>query len=95
LLDAITFLFSAALILTLPELPPAPGETVSGLLAETRDGLVYVARHPVARAVVVSLLLGVAFVSVDLVALVFLARDALGAGEVGFGVLSAVHGAGV
>jgi MFS family permease len=87
LLDAITFLFSAALILTLPTLPPAPGET--------RDGLVYVARHPVARAVVASLLLGVAFVSVDLVALVFLARDALGAGEVGFGVLFAAHGMGM
>lgn len=93
--DAVTFVLSAALALTLRAMPATVGETASGLLAETRDGLVYVARNPAARAVVVSLLLGVAFVSVDLVALVFLARDALGAGDIGFGVISAAHGVGM
>ncbi len=93
--DALTFLLSVVLIFLLPALPAVPKESSSGLLSETRDGLAYVARNPVVRAVVVSLLLGVAFVSVDLVALVFLARDALGAGDVGFGVLSAAHGVGM
>ena len=95
--DALTFVISAALILTLPVLRVAGvvGESVAGILAETRDGLVYVARHPVARAVVVGLLAGVTFLGVDLVALVFLARDSLEMGPTGYGLLVAAHGVGM
>lgn len=95
--DALTFLISATLILTLPALPTVRevGESASGILAETREGIVYVARHPVARAIVVGLLAGVTFLGVDLVAVVVLADDALKAGPTGYGVLVAAHGVGM
>lgn len=95
--DALTFVASAALIFTLPALPTARevGERAAGVLAETREGLVYVARHPVARAIVVGLLAGVTFLGVDLVALVFLAGDSLKAGPAGYGLLLAAHGVGM
>ena len=50
---------------------------------------------PVARAVVVTLFLGVAFAGIDNVALVFLSRDVLGAGAIGFGVVAAAFGIGM
>ena len=95
--DALTFLLSAALILSLPVLPAAPkeGTPASGLLAEVRDGVAYAVRHRAVRAALVGLFLGVLFVALDGVALVFLAREALGAGEAGYGVLAAAHGAGM
>ena len=95
--DALTFLASAALIFTLPALPTVRevGERAAGVFVETREGLVYVARHPVARAVVVGLLAGVTFLGVDLVALVFLAGDSLKAGPAGYGLLLAAHGVGM
>ena len=96
--DALTFLVSAALILALPALPPVPkdGEAPPrSFLAEARDGLLYVSGHPVARAVVLALLLGVTFLAVDVVALVFLAKDSLDAGDVGYGVLFSAHGVGM
>ena len=95
--DALTFVVSAALILTLPALPTVRevGESAAGILAETKEGIVYVARHPVVRAVVIGLLAGVTFLGVDLVAVVALADNALKAGPTGYGVLVAAHGAGM
>lgn len=48
-----------------------------------------------ARAVVAALFFGVAFAGVDNVALVFLSRDVLGAGPLGFGVVAAAFGIGM
>ncbi len=95
--DALTFLASAALLFTLPALPTVRevGERAAGVFVETREGLVYVVRHPVARAAVVGLLAGVTFLGVDLVALVFLAGDSLKAGPAGYGLLLAAHGVGM
>jgi MFS family permease len=94
--DAVSFLLSAALLLRVPPLPPdrSPSER-SSFFADTREGLVYVRRHAVARAVVVTLFLGVAFAGIDNVALVFLSRDVLGAGPLGFGVVAAAFGVGM
>ncbi len=55
--------------------------TTTSFLADTRAGLAYVRRHAVARAVVVTLFLGVAFAGIDNVALVFLSSEVLGAGR--------------
>jgi MFS family permease len=60
-----------------------------------RDGIGFVARHAVARAVVVTLFVGVAFAAVDNVALVFLTRDELGGGEAAFGVVTSAFGFGM
>ncbi|MGZ6545459.1 MAG: MFS transporter [Actinomycetota bacterium] len=94
--DAASFLLSAALLLRVRPLPPdrSPSER-SSFFADTREGLAYVRRHPVARAVVVTLFLGVAFAGIDNVALVFLSRDVLGAGPLGYGVVAAAFGIGM
>jgi MFS family permease len=95
LANAITFAIGAALLLRLPALPPEVDTERAGLLRETRAGLSYALRHPVARAIVVGLGLGVLFAAVDDVALVFLAREELGVGALGFGVLASSYGVGM
>jgi MFS family permease len=79
----------------LPPFAPqgADGQRV-GLLKGTWEGLRYALGHPVARALVIGLGFGVLFAAVDDVALVFLAREDLRAGAVGFGVLVSVYGIG-
>lgn len=95
--NAVTFALSALLFARLPSLPPAPVPEEARLtfLADVRAGFEYVAAHRAARAVVLSLFLGVTFAAVDNVALVFLARDNLGAGPVGFGSAAAAFGVGM
>lgn len=101
LFDAATFLVSAAFLWRLPALPPAQvvGESaVSGVrkfAEEFREGLSYLLRHRVARAVGVGMFLSVAFAAMDNVALVFLTRDTLGAGEAGYGLALSAWGAGM
>jgi MFS family permease len=98
-LDALTFLVSAALLSRLPALPPAgearPGSRTVALLRESRDGLLFVARHRLVRVACLGLFLGVVFLALDGAALVFLAREALGAGETGYGLLASAHGVGM
>jgi MFS family permease len=94
--NALSFVACAALVRTLRPLPPeAPGNDGVGLVKGTGQGLRYAIRHPVARVLVIGLGLGVMFAAVDDVALVFLARDELGAGSVGYGVLVSVYGVGL
>lgn len=94
--NALTFVISAALLAALPALPPEPtDEPKPSLLRGTREGLVYTLRHPVARALAVGLGFGVMFAAVDDVALIFLARDELGAGALGYGVLASAYGVGL
>ena len=96
--DALTFLVSAALLFRVSSLPPVPREATGlfgGFIGEVRDGVFYVMRRPLVRALTVGLLLGVTFLAVDVVALVFLARESLGAGAAGYGMLSAGHAVGM
>lgn len=94
--DALSFLLSAAVLLGVPKLPPIRSRSEhTSFLADTHEGLAYVRRHAVARAVVITLFLGVAFAGIDNVALVFLSRDVLGAGALGFGVVAAAFGMGM
>lgn len=64
-------------------------------LGDTRAGLVYLARHPTARAVALGLFLVVTFAGLTNVALVFLARDVLGATDAGYGLLATAYGVGM
>jgi MFS family permease len=94
--DAISFLLSALVLLGVPKLTPdRPRSERASFLTDTREGLAYVRHHAVARAVVITLFLGVAFAGIDNVALVFLSRDVLGAGPLGFGVVAGAFGMGM
>lgn len=94
--DAGSFLLSALLLLGVPKLLPAIRRADrERFMPEMRAGLAYARSHPVARAVVVTLFLGVAFAGIDNVALVFLARDQLGAGPAGFGAVASAFGVGM
>ncbi|HEY6565940.1 MAG TPA: MFS transporter [Actinomycetota bacterium] len=93
--DAVTFVVSALLLLRVPPLPPAPTAGPTRFWDELREGLAYVRSHPVARAVVLTLFLGVAFAGIDNVALVFLARTTLGASPAVFGAIASAFGIGM
>jgi MFS family permease len=94
--DALSFLLSAAVLVGVPKLPPMLDRSQrAGFMADTREGLAYVHRHAVARAVVTTLFLGVAFAGIDNVALVFLSREVLGAGPFGFGLVASAFGIGM
>lgn len=94
-INSVTFAISAILIRGLPPLLPEAKRQVGELLRDTAAGMSYSLRHPVARALIVGLGFGVMFAAVDDVALVFLARDDLGAGALGYGVLAAAYGIGM
>ena len=94
--DAGSFLLSALLLLGVPKLLPSIRRADrERFMPEMRAGLAYARSHPVARAVVVTLFLGVAFAGIDNVALVFLAREELGAGPAGFGAVASAFGVGM
>ena len=94
-IDAVSFLFSALALSKVPALPPEAKVEVVSFARTIRDGLGFVATHTVARAVVITLFLGVAFAGVDNVALVFLTREELGGDEAAFGVVSSAFGFGM
>jgi MFS family permease len=94
-IDAVSFLLSALALSKVPALPPEGKVEVVSFARTIRDGLGFVATHAVARAVVITLFLGVAFAGVDNVALVFLTREELGGDEAAFGVVSSAFGFGM
>jgi MFS family permease len=95
LVNALSFVVSALLLAGVPRLAERIAEADRGVLAATREGLVYVWRHPVVRTVCLALFFGVALGAMDNVALVFLARETLGTGAKGFGALSSAFGIGM
>jgi MFS family permease len=90
--DAATFVVSALLLVGLPRLPRGGG---TGLWRSTSEGLRHVATHRRLRVLVITLFLVVAFAGMDDVALVFLARDELRAGPLGFGLAASGFGVGM
>ena len=71
----------------LRSLPPDVGGADSpGLLRGTAEGIAFALRNRIARVLIVGLGLDVA--------LVFLARDELGAGALGYGALASIYGVG-
>jgi MFS family permease len=107
LLDAGTFAASALLLGRLPALRRPDGDGAddgaaggalgapAGLGRATRDGLAYLLRARVARAVVLGTFAVVAFNGIDDVALVFLNRDVLGGGDSAIAVLLSAVGIGL
>jgi MFS family permease len=93
--NVVSFVLSAFLISRLPVLPPTEGARDDSLLKQTMEGLRYASSHKVARLVVLSLTFTVAFAALDDVALVFLAREVLGTGAAGFGVMASAYGIGM
>jgi MFS family permease len=92
--NAASFAISAALLTRIPRLPsqPAAGGERPGFFADVAAGLRYTRRHRVTRGIVILLLVGVFFGSLDNVILVFYARRTLHTGPAGFGLLSAGFG---
>lgn len=95
LVNAASFLVSAALTRRVPPAAPAAETEHERLLPAARTAARFIAADPVLRAVSVSLALLVAFLAVDNVALVFLARDTLGASAFVYGLIEAIFGLGM
>lgn len=93
--NALSFMISAAFLARLPSRAPTGSGEREHFLKDTKQGLRFVKDHAVARAIVATLFVGVSFAALDNVALVFLARDELGASEFGFGALNASFGIGM
>jgi MFS family permease len=94
-LNAGSFFASALLLTRLGPLPPLPGVTRDGVMAEVRDGLRYAARHRLLRALLLGTLVFVSFAAVDNVALVFLVRGSLHGSAAGYGAATASFGVGM
>ncbi len=96
LVDAATFLVSAALLALLPAMGTTPGlGRQASFLADARAGLGYAWAEPTVRAVIGGYVAIVACNGIDDVALVFLATDTLGGGERAVGLLLAAVGVGL
>ena len=97
LLDAATFLVSAALLAFLPSLKgDSPTDTARAtFLDDTKAGLRYIWTTPLVRAICLGFFAVVAFTGIDDVALVFLATDTLGGGDSAVGLLLAAVGIGL
>jgi len=103
LADGASFLLSALLLLSMrpgkaPQVVATPADAdhrSQRLWSSMREGAAFVARHAIARAVVVGLFLVTLFVALDNVGLIFLAERSFGAGATGFGALLAGYGAGM
>lgn len=95
LVNAGTFFIGAALLLGMPRMEPTGSSDTSspGFLAGVGAGIAFTWRHRTARAIFLLLLFGIMFASLDNVVLVFLARDVLESGSIGFGLLGTGSGA--
>ena len=96
LLDALTFLASAALLSTirLPALERDGGEQ-EGFFVELRAGFGYLARARVPLAIVAGAFLATLTANATIPAEAFLAKDTFGAGNVGYGLLASLWGGGM
>jgi MFS family permease len=97
LIDALTFVVSAALLASLPSLPPASADESdrNSFLGDAKTGLSYIWSVPVVRIIALGFFAVVAFNGIDDVALVFLAKDSLGGGNSAASVLYAAVGVGL
>jgi MFS family permease len=85
----------AVLLVMLPpirEVAGAERRSGRGLLAEAREGLAYVAHTPVARAVLIGVVLWICFAALDNVALVVLLRDELHSSPGAYGLANSAYG---
>ncbi|MEJ3652491.1 MFS transporter [Actinomycetes bacterium KLBMP 9759] len=101
LVDAASFLLSAALLARLPALPPAADENAAAdapaatLLGQAREGLGYIWSMRPVRIIAIGFCAVVAANGIDDVALLVLATDTLHAGESAVGLLLGAVGIGL
>lgn len=97
LVDAASFLLSAALLASLPSLPPAASgeQGRPSLLHDARLGLGYILSAPAVRVIALGFFAVVLFNGVDDVALVVLAKETLRAGDSAVGLLLGAVGLGL
>ena len=97
LVDAASFLVSAALLASLPSLPPAASgeQERPSLLHDARLGLGYILSAPAVRVIALGFFAVVLFNGVDDVALVVLAKETFRAGDSAVGLLLGAVGLGL
>jgi MFS family permease len=95
LVNAVTFLGSAALTTKVPAMRPPADTEHEPLLAATGTAARFIWDDTMLRTVSISLGLLVAFLAVDNVALVFLVRDTLGGSAFVYGLIEAAFGVGM
>jgi len=95
LLDALSFLASAALLSTIPL--PAPGRDgdEESFMGELRAGFGYLKGARVPLAIVAGAFLATLTANATIPAEAFLAKDTFGAGDVGYGLLASLWGGGM
>ena len=94
LLDALTFLVSAALLSTIPLPTPERGDQ-EGFFRELRAGFGYLAGARVPLGIVAGAFLATLTANAAIPAEAFLARETFGAGNVGYGLLASFWGGGM
>jgi MFS family permease len=95
LVNAVTFLGSAALTTRVPPMRPPEDTEHEPLLRAVRTGGRFVLHNPMLRTVTGSLFLLLCFLAIDNVALVFLVRDTLSGSAFAFGLIEAAFGVGM
>jgi MFS family permease len=95
LVNAATFLGSAALTARVPPTRPPEDTEHEPLLKAARTGARFVWGNTMLRTVSVSLFLLLSFLAVDNVALVFLVRETLGGSAFAYGLIEAIFGVGM
>lgn len=94
-IDAVSFFASAVLLSRLPSMPPVHSDEGGSVWGNARAGLGYIWRTKVVRVIGLGFFGVVAFSGVDDVAMVFLAKDELHAGDSGAAALYAGVGIGL
>lgn len=92
--DAVTYLVSALLLSRIPLPRPERGDS-GGFSAELRAGLGYLAGARVPLAIISGAFLLMLAASITVPAEIFLAKDAFGTGDAGYGLLVAMWGGGM
>jgi MFS family permease len=93
-LDAATYLVSAAFLVRIP-LPRPETEDGTGFVRELRAGFGYLAGARVPLALVVGAFLTMLTINITIPAEVFLAKETFGAGDFGYGLLVGLYGGGM
>jgi MFS family permease len=94
LLDAVTYLVSAAFLSRIPLPSPQGGEDES-FVRELRSGFGYLAEARIPLAIVVGAFLTILTINATVPAEVFLAKETFGAGDAGYGLLVSLWGGGM
>ncbi len=95
LLDALTFLVSAALLSTIPLPAPGQGDGEEGFFQELRAGFGYLAGARVPLVIIAGAFLATLTANAAIPAEAFLAGDTFDAGDVGYGLLASLWGGGM